>query len=312
MTETELLESRLNRLENIPDKFLSDVEKSEKKILAGIIEEIGRLQTEGGTFVKSDTNLALIANIREEIKRIIVSSYYRSAVTSFAREFDEQAIIQDNYFAKVFNTETSEFADSVLAGMKKRTVDALIGSPMDNSFIKPIENLLYDSVSTGAGFSDTVKSIREFAETTPDTDSKLLQYAKGIAHDAFAISDRTYSAVRSEEIGIEFFLDSGGVLDTTRPFCLERHGKYFHKKEIEMWGDGQKTEGMSWPDSNGDWAGKMPGTNKTTIFSFNGGFGCIHIYAPVSENRVPPDVIQRNIDNGNYEPSERVTELLEL
>lgn len=312
MTATDLLKSRLSRLESIPDKFLSDVEKSEKKILVDIIEQVSRLELEEGLFVKSEANLQLIASIREQIKRSIVSSPYLKSVSNFAKEFDTQAELQDSYLAKIFDSGTSEYADEVLAGIKKRTIDALIGTPMDNEFIKPIENLLYDSVSTGASYTDTLKAIREYAETTPDADSKLLQYAKGIAHDSFAISDRSYSTVRADELQIQWFIDSGGTLATTRPFCLERHDKYFHKKEIEAWGDGKKTEGMKWPDSNGEWAGKIPGTNKTTIFQYNGGYGCIHIFAPVSESSVPRDVIQRNIDNGNYQPDEATKELLDL
>lgn len=312
MTIKQLLTQRALRLQTIPDKFLSDVEKSEKKIIAGILEQLSRLDVTGGLIVKSDSNLKLVADIREAIQKVVLSSPYSKGVKQFAVEFDKQAELMDSYFKKVFDALPTPFPDEVLQGMKTRTVQALINEPLDTAFIRPIENLLYDSVSTGAGITDTIKTIREFVETTPEGNGKLLQHSKQIAHDAYAISDRAYVAARSDELGIEWYLYAGGQIPTTRPFCLERHENYYHKKEIEQWGNGQKTEGLSLPNSAGEWGGKIEGTNAQTIFSYAGGWNCQHTISPVSINSVPRDVIDRVIAEGFFEPTEQEIELLGL
>lgn len=49
---------------------------------------------------------------------------------------------------------------------------------------------------------------------------------------------------------------------------MQGAGRYFKRAEVESWA------------SLGNWSGRMPGTTKTTIFSFAGGFGCRHeLYA---------------------------------
>lgn len=312
MTIKELLTQRAKRLQTIPDKFLSDVEKSEKKIIAGILEQLSRLDVTSGHLVKSDANLNLVAEIREAIHRVVLSSPYSKGVKQFAVEFDKQAVLMDSYFKKVFDAAPTAFPDEILQGMKTRTVQALINEPLDTNFIRPIENLLYDSVSTGAGITDTIKTIREFVETTPEKNGKLLQHSKQIAHDAYAISDRAYVAARSDELGVEWYLYAGGEIPTSRAFCVERAERYFHKNEIIAWGNGEKTEGMKLPDAEGNWAGKIEGTNAQTIFSYCAGWNCQHTLSPVSINSVPVDQIQRAIEQGYFEPTATEIELFDL
>ena len=52
-----------------------------------------------------------------------------------------------------------------------------------------------------------------------------------------------------------------------------------------------------------NWQGKMYGTNESTIFVTAGGYNCQHSIMPVSVFAVPKADIERNIKNGNFEPS---------
>ena len=81
---------------------------------------------------------------------------------------------------------------------------------------------------------------------------------------------------------MKYYLYTGGLLKSTRPFCKERNGKFFKKEEVQSWGDLD------------DWAGKMEGTNSKTIFQTAGGYNCQHSILPVSEAVVPKKVIERN------------------
>jgi hypothetical protein len=76
--------------------------------------------------------------------------------------------------------------------------------------------------------------------------------------------------------------------DTSREFCDQRHGKYFHRKEVEAW-------------ANLSWAGKIQGTNSSNIFIYRGGYHCRHQLIPVSAASVPRSVIERAINEGYYQ-----------
>lgn len=303
MTLKEIFSERLKRLKSIPDKFISDTQKAEKKIISGILDTLNSLEVKDGLIVKSKKNLTAIAEIASEIKSVVLKSDYVKAVKSFADEFDNQAELTDKYFDLLLKgaPEATSYADAVLALSKKQTVKYLLEAPMDAAFITPIEDLLTTNIQAGASFTQTIKDIRAFIEDKGDEGGKLAQYSKQIAYDSFAVSDRTYLNERADALGFEWYIYSGGELPTSREFCIARMGKYYHKKEVESFvTDSGSLE--SNPKPRKEWPGMYPGTNKQTIFDLAGGFSCRHIIAPVSLNSVPQDVIERNIESGNYVP----------
>ena len=89
------------------------------------------------------------------------------------------------------------------------------------------------------------------------------------------MSDRAVTNTVAEQLGLNWYLYTGGLLDTTRPFCKARNGKYFRKEEVQSWA------------TLGDWAGRMAGTDEKTIFVTAGGYNCQHAILPVSEAAVP-------------------------
>jgi hypothetical protein len=312
MTLQQIFSERLKRLKSIPDKFISDTQKAEKEIISGILDAINQLEVKGGLIVKSKRNLTAIAQIAADIKSVVLKSDYIKAVKEFIGEFDTQAELTDKYFNKLIAgaPAATAYVDAVLELSKKQTVKYLLEAPMDSAFITPIEDLLTTNIQAGASFTQTIKDIRDFIEDSGKEGGKLAQYSKQIAYDSFAVSDRTYLNQRAIDLNFdEWWLYDGVDLPTSRPFCLARKGKYYHKKEIESFVT-KSGSIESNPLPRGEWAGMIPGTNKQTIFDLAGGFQCHDVISPVSIKSVPMDVIQRNIDNGNYQPTEKEMELL--
>ena len=109
---------------------------------------------------------------------------------------------------------------------------------------------------------------------------------------------RTQTAAAAEEAGAEFFYFQGRPIQTTRPWCREREGKYWHIEEIREWG--RKA-------ANGDgWDGMVEGTNEQTIFIHLGGwFGernsCRHVLVPVLRSAVNREDLDRMREKGLIE-----------
>ncbi len=80
----------------------------------------------------------------------------------------------------------------------------------------------------------------------------------------------------AQDLGLEWYRYIGGVIRTSRDFCVERDGGYYHKSEVEEWADE-------------DWDGKIPETDASTIFSYCGGYNCRHDLIPVHESSVPDE-----------------------
>jgi len=295
-TLEQILKRKLSRLETIPDEFISGIDKVEKEFLIKAIERISKLQKIDGQFVFNDENIKILASLELDLKTDLLKSGYSDLVKTFIGEFSIQAAITNDYFAKAF-TEVSKSAITEAAALnlqliKQDAAKQLLGKPVDVKFINAITNTVNDAVISNSSFTDTLQSLQTLVVGDAEVDSKIKQYAKQVAHDLFAVGDRQYTTAVSDEIDAQWFLWGGDVIPTSRQRCIENHNKYFHKKELEK--QGEQT-----------WDGQMEGTNSKTIFAYAGGYGCRHSIMPVSVFAVPQDVIQRNINNGNYKPNDR-------
>lgn len=294
---------RLQRLIKVPDAFIERLSPIQEQIFKKLLAKLAALKQVNGMIVPSLENLKVIDSIREFIHDELIKSDYSSAVRDYAKEFDKQAGLNAAYYTKQFNSEFSTvLADAAVKQTKKAVVQALITDSVQVNFLTPLENTLSVAVQSGAGFSDTISAIRDFVEGNSDVDGAILKYSKQIAHDAFANADRAYNSAVSDELEVEWFLWAGGQIDTSRCFCIERHGKYYHYKEIEAWGRGENIGACE--TNSGEWAGRNRSTNEQTIFTYAGGYGCLHTVAGVSIFSVPKEDVLRNVQNGNYRPTQ--------
>lgn len=309
MSLREIIEKKNKQLRSIPENFLSDVEKTEKEVYAKLLTQISRLKTsKDGRILITKSNISIAADIAEEIKSIVLNGEYIAAIINLTKDIDSQAVLTDDYFTKAFGAafKESEVANAALEASKKASIEALTNSVPDN-FKTEISGLLNDAVSSGTSITDLQNQIKDYSITSKENESKLYKYASETAHDAVAYSDRAYTNIISEELEPEFYLWSGTEQENSRCFCEERKGKYFHFREIEAWGRGEDIGACK---QGTHWQGADPNTNEQTIFIVAGGFSCIDSILPVSAAVVPREVIERNIANGNYNPSEKEMELL--
>lgn len=310
MTLKEIIRQKSKRLQDVPDEFLTQVEKSQKQIFTRILASLDKLQRKGDMIAISTKNLSVVDDIISDLRDVVYNSDYTDAVGSFAKEFDKQGEINEEYFKKAFEEfSSSSVGNAIVKKVKADTVQSLLGGSLDENFLKPAEKMLTNLVTSGAGFQEALDSIQQFALGGDEVDGKLLQYSKQVAHDQFSFSDRGYTNAVAEDLEAEWYYYAGDEIPTTRCFCEQRHGQYFHYKEVEAWGRG---EDLGECRSGDLWQGAHIGTNEQTIFIYLGGYNCMHALQPVSIFDVPKEVIQRAISKGFYEPSELEIEELRL
>jgi len=289
---SEIIKEKTKRLDSIPDNFITDVEKQQKKVLSGIEDLLNELDVKNGEFVLSEENIKVINRIDAELKKVLLNDEYVKSVAKFASEFDKQAKITKELITTGFGEVQGLEASTAYINLVKRSaVASLIGAPLDSQFIIPVKGLLENAVINRSTLKETKDALKEFVLGSEEKDGKLLRYAKQISKDSFSIADRGYTSILSDFIDAEWFLYAGGELDTTRCFCQERVDKYFHYTEVESWGRG---ENLGKCETNkGEWAGMILGTNEKTIYSYLGGYNCTHSLVPVSEALIPKDLINK-------------------
>lgn len=299
---TEILKRKLKRLQAVPDTFLGRLKAIQREQFTLVVSKLKRLDLVSNSIAASRKNFLLIDTLREDLYHELLRSEYVDVVKDFATEFDKQKALNEDYY-----DTTSVNGDASVSAIKRQTVEALITDSVKSNYLTPLESVLNNAVSSNAGFDETLKIIQLFIEGSDEVDGSIQRYSKQIAHDSFANSDRAYSNIVSDELGFEFYLYAGTEVPTTRCFCDERHGKFYHWKEIAAWGRGDNVGDCGFP-----WQGMNRATNEDTIFNYAGGYNCLHTIAGVSIFDTPADVVRRNVENGNYEPSEYESKVFNL
>jgi uncharacterized protein with GYD domain len=287
-----LVRDKQRLFDQTPENLATASVKAQRQIWNDVSDLVQSLETdEDGRVAQTQTNIRKIGEIQTALVSAIAGSEYIDAVRTFLGDIDQGARLSDDIAKQIQRSfEPSEVVKQLLEISKQNALQSLLGESMRARVTLPFVEQLTAAVATRSTLSETVKALRTVIEGDKDVDGRLVANVKTVAQTAQAIADRNYSAQVNEAVGAEWYRYSGSEIDTTRDFCSERHQQYYHKKEIEGWADE-------------NWNGKIAETNSRTIFSNAGGWNCRHSIIAVSIRRVPKDVVQRNIANGNYKPN---------
>jgi hypothetical protein len=231
-------------------------------------------------------------------------SKYTAAVKSFAQQFDVQQSINEQYYNELLDYTPTPTVAAISSIHKTKALELLLSGSASAQFYNPIIDIITESVTTNAGFVETVRAVRAAVVggnmgTGSVLYGGLSRYVRQIAYDSMAIADRAYSSQVADEMDIEFYRYTGGEIDDTREFCAVRNGNYYHRIEIEEWADEE-------------WAGKHRSTTSGSIFTLLGGYNCKHSLIPVSITNVPLDVVQNALDMGYITLSDAQKQVLGL
>lgn len=282
---------KLHRLETIPDVFLAAVEKLLPQLYDELIQQTN-IDVTQGRIVRSNQNIARALQFIAQYEAWLVNpdvSPYSSEVDDFIGEFSIQKRINDELLI-AFGTRIPESAEVAYTASRAEAVKMLIGDRMTSRFIGDIRDTIVTSITNERSYSEMVAAISEVVQGGETREGRLLNWAKQVAHDQYAMTDRIYTTTAARDMGVEWWRYLGGKVKKSRCFCVHRDGKYFHTTEVESWG---KLENIGECKTKNGWAGRMPNTDEDTIFSKLGGYKCLHSLMPVGETVVPPEVLAR-------------------
>jgi hypothetical protein len=287
-TLTKTIQSKLQRLDSVPESLYTKIEKEQLKLLETLLKEIDLLKTVNGKLVFDAKNLQLIDQIAETMQRTMFESGYVDAVRDFAKEFDTQKDLNAKIFQDKFGMATDkELFDLVVQTGKIRAINRLSGGAIAERFIEPLKDALIRSAASGATMTNVVRDMYEYMKGDGTNEGKLLNWVKQTASDYFSFADREYTKILSDELGIEYWTYTGGLIPTSRCFCVEREGNIYHKTEFEEWG--RNPEFWNKTDKGCKGGGRIADTNEENIFTYLGGYNCRHSIIPMDESEVPEE-----------------------
>lgn len=252
---------------------------------------LGKLDiSDDGLIRQTQANRKLLLKVDKYINSALNSSGYYSSLDTFAGHITEITNTSGKYFRTLsegFNANT-RYIKSLQRNAIAEIEGYLANDGLHSVLRRPMVSILNQNINTGAAISDLTKQMREFILGSEKLQPTLTRYANTITRSTLFDYSSSLQESVSQDLGLQFYIYSGGARKDSRDFCVARTGQFFHKREVEKW-------------AKLNWSGKRQGTNSSNIFIYRGGWNCEHQLIAVSELIVPEEVIERAKKAGYYQ-----------
>lgn len=297
MTPDELATGIARLINQVEDKFSANIAKIQDTLYRKVLSVLKDLELDAdGYILQNNANRALLTWSEGIFEEVIKSPGYQKAVEETLSTVPDIDQLQNQYFEAV----NSKFKPnrSYIKSLQQQVIADVNTMALNDGLIvnvkAPLNKILNQNISSGGSFSGFISQIKTFLTGEEGKEGRLLRYSRTWVNDTLFSYSRAYQQAVTSDLRLEFYLFYGTVIakgkgsEGSRGWCLEKKGKYFHHKEIELW-------------AAEDWGGKKPDTTESSIFINLGGWNCVDQLIPVHESIVPEAVIQRAKEAGFYQ-----------
>ena len=264
----DIIEATVARLDDVPATFIDMVNKQNEGLWRELLKALKGLEVVNGVIQPTPANMAQIEIIAQRMQQVLQGGDYLNAVAQFVSEFDTQSTLLNSIYTLQFDTFSDKALYNMVVEQSKRSALALFDiQATDKVWIEPLKAIINNNVITSGSYNDMIQVLQDFALGNAEKDATLTRYVQLYARDSFNIYNRNYTQIIANDLEVKYFEYFGQTIRDTRDFCKQRVGRTYSKAEIESW-------------ANLSWQGKNPNTDKTTIFSYLGGYSCIHSLIP--------------------------------
>lgn len=276
----ELIEALVMRSDTRYTAAMIKIQNDLDRQLAAIFKDLELDQD--GYIRQNSANRRVMAAAEAKIQDVFSSAQYTSAVSDYASILPKITSLNSEYFSELAASfsENRQFLKNLQAETVATIEKYVLQDGLQSQVVQPLVQIMNQNINSGGQFSGFLKQVRTYIVGDQNIDGRALSYSRTYLRDSLFTYSRTYQQASTADLGLEWYLYSGGLMDKSRPFCQERAGKYYHHSEIESW-------------TSETWQGKKAGTTESSIFLFAGGWNCNHSIIPVSEIIVPKSDLDR-------------------
>lgn len=283
-------------------KYQSKVNTQEglMKDLMGKLRDVGFKVPAG--FATSNTNYGksmylIVEDSKGESYKFRVSDHSFESTQRMKTEYD---VTNEGIGKKIVEAEKKAFPDRFKEVSKTVKLTNTVSNVSETN-LQPEDKIINERISnSGKKVYEVVrvKSVttnvleRKTNEVSNSKDGLLERYAKTTTTDSLNTFSRQYASAITNDLGLEWHVYIGAIIDTSRPWCIACHEKkYIHVSEFSdlLKGDFpefKQADGQIY-DKTGLPTGMKANTNVDNLPTLAGGWGCNHGMQAVSEISVP-------------------------
>lgn len=261
------------------DSFAAEVEALQGTIYNRLVTLLKDLELDGDGYIKQSAfNRRILYDAENMVHELLPGEDFTRMVSNSITAIADIDAANEAYFSSMSGKFSSN--KNYFRSLQTQTISqiesTLLQDGLTAAIKNPLVNILNQNINTGGQFSGFLQQVRDFIQGNDDLDGRLLSYSRTYLSDTLFNYSRAFQQAVTADLKLEYYAYTGGAIDKTREFCLERLGRFFHQKEVESWAEL-------------DWQGKRPDTTKSSIFIYCGGYNCRHSLIPVDKSIVPKE-----------------------
>jgi hypothetical protein len=169
---------------------------------------------------------ALINSVLKDISTIFSDNhdFYKRTVVDFS--LDREAL------RSVLDRRLGIAPDGTL--IRNGYMDGLLD---DASIRSDVQRFLFREIFKGSGYEYVRGALKEFIEGNPKKFGAFQKHYKTFTYDAYAQINSYISGLYSQKLGMTYFIYNGGLIETSRSFCIKRNAGAYSTEEAEKWSD---------------------------------------------------------------------------
>jgi hypothetical protein len=257
-------------------KFINSMGRFQNGLYEQLLVIIKDLEVDTeGYILQNAANRRVLAEAENKLSEVFSSRPYQGAVEQYVFTIPKIDELNQSYFTTMPRfKENKQFLKSLQAQTIQTIERYILQDGLQSQVIDPLVQIMNQNVNIGGKFSGFLKQVQDYIKGNEKVEGRALRYSRNFLKDSLFQYSRSYQESVTRDLKLDWYLYSGGLIDTSREFCIERNGQYFRRSEVESW-------------ASQSWAGRHASTTESSIFVFCGGYGCGHSLIPVDESIVP-------------------------
>jgi len=240
-----------NRKENYITSKLKTLDKDVRRMQSNLFEMImadyaGKFDvTAEGTLKMTQKNMRLATEIEVLMDRFN-KLFQRSKLKNMANDMLKVTDYSKDYYAGMgYSGKTLGSIEKGMGYISQGIGITDKGNIIKGSYLdslsqnaevrKELKDYVINSVASGKGYNTYLKGFKELVVGNRQTKGALQKYYSQFAYDSFNQVDAAINKHYADELNLEYFIYSGGIIDTSRAFCRKRAGKVFSVEETKKW-----------------------------------------------------------------------------
>lgn len=222
------------------------VDKAQSTFLNDLIADyMGKFQTDDkGNLLASTSNMRMAIKL-DQFFDALDENTLRSINTQFGKDMLKLTPLSGRYYSamgtpKDLVESISEKVGFIEQGIGIKDGEIIKGGYLDTLAKMPevrqqLKDYVITSVANKKGYSDYLRGMKEMVVGAGQKEGILKRYYRQYAFDTFNQTDAAINKHYADSLDLKWFVYTGSVIDTTRPFCRKRAGKTYNTEETEKW-----------------------------------------------------------------------------